>query len=94
VWHPLTDAQQVITDVEREALREMTAAEKLEKRLNKHWTEAEFEQWVTVTQRADSLLEQSAQLRFWHACLRASAPWKWSTCAAAKSATAPSINGC
>jgi hypothetical protein len=69
VWHPLTDAQQVITDVEREALREMTAAEKLEKRLNKRWTEAEFEQWVTVTQRADNLLEQSAQLRFWHACL-------------------------
>jgi hypothetical protein len=69
VWHPLTDAQQVITDVEREALREMTAAEKLEKRLNKRWTEAEFEQWVTVTQRAESLLEQSAQLRGWHACL-------------------------
>ena len=69
VWHPLTDAQQVITDVEREALREMTAAEKLEKRLNQRWTEAEFEQWVTVTQRADRLLEQSAQLRFWRACL-------------------------
>lgn len=69
VWHPLTDAQQVITDVEREALREMTAAEKLEKRLNKRWTETEFEQWVTVTQRAEGLLEQSAQLRFWHACL-------------------------
>ena len=83
VWHPLTDAQQVITDVEREALRNMTAAEKLEKRLNKRWTETEFEQWVTVTQRADSLLEQSAQLRLpmsplprsgvgrwaWHACL-------------------------
>jgi len=92
VWHPLTDAQQVITDVEREALREMTAAEKLEKRLNKRWTETEFEQWVTVTQRAEGLLEQSAQLRFWHACL-----WdavEGSTCAAAKSATAPSINGC
>jgi hypothetical protein len=69
VWHPLTDAQQVITDIEREALREMTAAEKLEKRLNKRWTEAEFEQWVTVTQRAESLLEQSVQLRLWHACL-------------------------
>jgi hypothetical protein len=63
VWHPLTDVRQVITDVEREALREMTAAEKLEKRLNKRWTEAEFEQWVTVTQRAESLLTQSVQLR-------------------------------
>jgi hypothetical protein len=63
VWHPLTDVRQVITDVEREALREMTAAEKLEKRLNKRWTETEFEQWVTVTQRAESLLTQSVQLR-------------------------------
>jgi len=63
VWHPLTDVRQVITDVEREALREMMAAEKLEKRLNKRWTEAEFEQWVTVTQRAESLLTQSVQLR-------------------------------
>lgn len=63
VWHPLTDVRQVITDLEREALREMTAAEKLEKRLNKRWTAAEFEQWITVTQRAESLLEQSAQLR-------------------------------
>jgi len=51
--------------VEREAWREMAAAEKLEKRLGKHWTEAQFEQWVTVTQRAERLLEQSAQLRFW-----------------------------
>ena len=63
VWHPLTDVRQVITDVEREALREMMAAEKLEKRLNKRWMEAEFEQWVTVTQRAESLLTQSVQLR-------------------------------
>ncbi len=69
VWHSLTDAQQVITDVEREAWREMIAAAKLEKRLGQRWTEAEFEQWVTVTQRAESLLEQSAQLRGWHACL-------------------------
>jgi len=69
VWHPLADAGQVITDIEREAMREMTAAEKLEKRLRKRWTEAEFEQWVSVTQRAEWLLEQSAQLRFWHECL-------------------------
>jgi hypothetical protein len=63
VWHPLTDVRQVITDLEREALRELTAAEKLEKRLGKRWTETEFEQWVAVTQRANSLLAQSAQLR-------------------------------
>src|SRR3990170_4001242 len=69
VWHPLADTRQVITDVERDALREMVAAEKLEKRLRKHWTEAEFEPWVTVTQRAEGLLEQSARLRFWRECL-------------------------
>lgn len=69
VWHPLADTGQVIIDVEREALREMAAAEKLEKRLRKHWTEAEFEPWVTLTQRAECLLEQSAQLRFWRECL-------------------------
>lgn len=69
VWHSLDDTGQVITDVEREAWREMLAAEKLEKRLRKHWTEADFEQWVMVTQRAERLLEQSAQLRFWHECL-------------------------
>ena len=69
VWHPLADTGQVLTDVEREALHEMTAADKLEKRLRKHWTEAEFEPWVTVTQRAEGLLEQSSQLRFWRECL-------------------------
>jgi len=69
VWHPLADVGQVITDVEREALREMTAAEKLEKRLRKHWTEAQFEHWCEVTERAERLLEQSAQLRFWRECL-------------------------
>jgi hypothetical protein len=69
VWHALADTRQVLTDVEREALREMTAAEKLEKRLRKHWTEAAFEPWVTLTQRAEDLLAQSAQLRFWRECL-------------------------
>jgi hypothetical protein len=69
VWHPLADTGQVLTDVEREALREMATAEKLEKRLRKHWTEAEFELWVTVTQRVEGLLAQSAQLRFWRECL-------------------------
>jgi len=69
VWHALADTRQVLQDIEREALREMTAAEKLEKRLRKHWTEVEFEVWASVTQRAERLLEQSAQLRFWYECL-------------------------
>lgn len=69
VWHPLADTLQVILDVEREALREMTAAERLEKRLCKHWTDAEFAAWVTTTERAERLLDQSRQLRFWRECL-------------------------
>ena len=69
VWHPLADTLQVITDVEREALREMTAADRLEKRLRKHWTDAAFADWVTTTERAERLLEQSGQLRFWRECL-------------------------
>lgn len=69
VWHPLADALQVITDVEREALQALTAAQRLEKRLRKQWQEADFEAWVTVTERAEDLLQQSARLRFWRECL-------------------------
>lgn len=69
VWHPLADALQVVKDVEREALRAMTTAQQLEKRLRKRWNEAEFAEWVTTTEHADHLLEQSTQLRFWRECL-------------------------
>ncbi len=69
VWHPLADTRQVLLDVEREALRELTAVDRLEKRLRKHWTDAEFAEWVTTTERAERLLDQSGQLRFWHECL-------------------------
>ena len=69
VWHPLADATQVVEDVEREALRAMTAAARLEKSLRKRWTDAAFDEWVTLTEQAERLLEQSAQLRFWRECL-------------------------
>lgn len=69
VWHPLADMRQVVKDVEREALQAMTAAQRLEKRLGKPWDEAVFAEWAAITERADRLLEQSAQLRFWRECV-------------------------
>lgn len=69
VWHPLTDAQQVVQDVEREALQAMTRAARLEKPLRKHWTEAGFDGWAATTEQAERLLAQSDRLRFWRECL-------------------------
>lgn len=69
VWHPLADALQVVTDIEREALRELTAAERLEKSLRKRWSESGFVDGAATTERAERLLAQSAQLRFWRAML-------------------------
>jgi hypothetical protein len=69
VWHPLADALQVVVDLEREALRELTAAERLEKSLRKRWSESAFVDWAATTQRAERLLAQSAQLRFWREML-------------------------
>lgn len=69
VWHPLSDTGQVIRDVEREGLRAMMSADKLEKRLRRHWHEATFAEWVLVTEQVDDLLTQSSRLRFWRDCL-------------------------
>jgi len=69
VWHPLADALQVVRDIEREALRELTAAERLEKPLRKRWSEPGFADWAATTARAERLLAQSAQLRFWREML-------------------------
>jgi hypothetical protein len=69
VWHPLAEALQVVTDIEREALRELTTAERLEKQLRKRWSEPGFANWATTTERAERLVEQSAQLRFWREML-------------------------
>jgi hypothetical protein len=69
VWHPLAEALQVVRDIEREALRELTAAERLEKSLRKRWSEPGFADWAATTARAERLVEQSAQLRFWRELL-------------------------
>ena len=69
VWHPLTDMGKVIHDVEREALHQMEAVEKLEKRLRKHWNEADFAELVKLSQSMEELLAQSERLHFWRGCL-------------------------
>jgi hypothetical protein len=69
VWHPLEDVRKVIKDIEREAFRKLEAADKLEKRLRKHWEEADFAELVKVTEQMDDLLAQSERLRFLRGCL-------------------------
>jgi hypothetical protein len=69
VWHPLADVGKVIQDVEREALHQMEGVEKLEKRLRKHWTEADFAELVKLSQSLEERLAQSERLRFWRGCL-------------------------
>jgi hypothetical protein len=69
VWHPLADVGKVIHDVEREALHQMEGVEKLEKRLRKHWNEADFAQLVKLSQSLEELLVQSERLHFWRGCL-------------------------
>jgi hypothetical protein len=70
VWHTVEDAHQVVGDMEREALRAITAIEKLEKRLTtKRWQEETFQQWISQNEQAERLLIQSGQVRFWYECL-------------------------
>jgi hypothetical protein len=69
VWHPLADVLKVIHDVEREALQQLTAADKLEKKLCKHWDEAVFVEWMKPYQQLENLLTQINSLRFWYGCL-------------------------
>jgi hypothetical protein len=63
VWHPLADVGKVIGDVERDALRQMEAVAKLEKRLGKQWDAAVFDQWVQADAAMTDLLRQSQHLR-------------------------------
>lgn len=69
VWHPMEEVRKVIRDVEREALRKMEALQKLEKRLRKHWEEADFDEFVKVDEQMNDLLAQSHRLRFLRSCL-------------------------
>jgi hypothetical protein len=69
VWHPLEDVRKVIKDVEREALRKLEAYEKLEKRLRKHWSEADFAELIKLDEQVNDLLAQSHRLRILRSCL-------------------------
>lgn len=69
VWHPLEDVRKVIKDVEREAFHMLEASEKLQKRLRKHWDEADFAELVKVEEKMNDLMAQSHRLRFLRSCL-------------------------
>lgn len=69
VWHPLADAQQVVTDLEREAWQALTLTDRLEKRRTNHWPEADFAAYLVATDQAEQGLAHSAALRFWRGCL-------------------------
>jgi len=69
VWHPLADVGKVIQDVERDALHKLDAVEKLEKRLRKHWNEADFAELAQLDPQMNALLAQSDQLHFLRGCL-------------------------
>jgi hypothetical protein len=69
VWHPLEMVHKVFQDVQREALRKLEALEKLEKRLRKHWEDADFDNLVQVDQQMEALLAQSSRLQGLYAYL-------------------------
>ena len=69
VWHVLDKASQTITDVERAALKALGKVYALEKKLTKAFSDKTFEEYVAATAKADYLLEESSQLRFWVDCL-------------------------
>lgn len=69
VWHPGHAAEQVITDVAREALRALQPAAQAEKHLRRQWDAAEFATWATALEQAERLWDLSNTLRFWTGCV-------------------------
>ena len=70
-WHPQYDVSRVVGDLRREARKSEKAAAKLEKQLTtKNWTDAVFEEWVSLVEHSQEIRCQIEQLRFWQDCLR------------------------
>ncbi|MBL7164546.1 MAG: hypothetical protein ISS57_18320 [Anaerolineales bacterium] len=70
-WHPQYDVSRVVGDLRREARKSEKAAAKLEKQLTtKKWTDAVFEEWVSLVEHSQEIRCQIEQLRFWQDCLR------------------------
>lgn len=70
VWHVEDKAAQVVTDLERIALRELQKAYEMEQELaDLAWDEDAFDAWAAVEEKAERLVEMSGQARFWYGCL-------------------------
>jgi ubiquinone biosynthesis protein UbiJ len=70
-WHPQYDVSRVIGDLCREAHKSEKAAAKLEKQLStRNWTDAVFDEWISLVEHSEDIRCQIEQLRFWQDCLR------------------------
>jgi hypothetical protein len=70
VWHVEDKAAQMVTDMERIALRELQKAYEMEQELaDLAWDEEAFDAWTAVEEKAERLVEISGQARFWYSCL-------------------------
>jgi hypothetical protein len=69
VWHVEDKAAQMVTDMERIALRELQKAYEMEQELTDlAWGEDTFDDWAEVEEKAERLVEMSGQARFWYGC--------------------------
>ena len=70
-WHPQYDVSRVVGDLCREARKNEKVAAKLEKQLTtRKWTDAVFDEWVSLVEHSEDIRYQIEQLRFWQDCLR------------------------
>lgn len=69
VWHVLDKASQTLTDVERAALKAIEKVYGLEKKLSQTFNDRLFKDYMAADKKADQLLAESSQLRFWVGCL-------------------------
>jgi len=69
VWHVMDKASQTLTDVERAALKALEKVYGLEKKLTQTFNNKLFRDYMAADKKADKLLVESSQLRFWVGCL-------------------------
>jgi hypothetical protein len=70
VWHVEDKAAQMVTDMERIALRKLEKAYEMEQKLaDLVWDEDAFDAWAEVEEEAERLVKMSGQVRFWYGCL-------------------------
>ena len=65
IWHLLRDAGQLLKDLERRAYRAMKKSYKLEKKLQKAWDDARFDQYVTTVAEEERLCSLHQEFSEW-----------------------------